>query len=112
MTESGGHKVSNGGENDVVVWAIDQSTGEPTLIQRAWTDSYELRTFSMDPSGKVLIAASTTPMPVMDQGVLSTVSAGLSIYKVGADGKLASAGKVDVDTSAGVQFWAGMLTMA
>ena len=112
LTEVGGHKVSNGGENDVVVWAINEKTGEPTLIQRAWTDSYELRTFSMDPSGKVLIAASTTAMPMMEQGVLSTVSAGLSVYKVGADGKLASAGKVDVDTSAGIQFWAGTLTMA
>ena len=87
-------------------------TSEPTLIQRAWTDSYELRTFSMDPSGRVLIAASTTSMPVMEQGVLSTVGAGLSIYKAGADGKLASAGKMDVDTSAGVEFWAGMLKMA
>ena len=106
-----GKKVSNGGENDVVVWTINESTGEPTLIQRAWTDSYELRTFSMDPSGRVLIAASTTPMAVLEQGVLSQVSAGLSLYKVGADGKLASAGKVDVDTSPGVQFWAGLLTM-
>ena len=111
MKDVDGKKVSNGGENDVVVWAINESSGEPTLIQRAWTDSYELRTFSMDPSGRVLIAASTTPMPVMEQGVLSTVGAGLSIYKAGADGKLASAGKIDVDTSAGVQFWAGMLTM-
>jgi 6-phosphogluconolactonase (cycloisomerase 2 family) len=107
-----GHKVSNGGENDVVVWAINESTGEPTLIQRAWTDSYELRTFAMDPSGRVLIAASTTPMQVQQEGVLSTVSAGLSVYKAGADGKLTSAGKVDVDTSAGIEFWAGMLTMA
>jgi 6-phosphogluconolactonase (cycloisomerase 2 family) len=112
MTDVGGHKVSNGGENDVVVWSINESTGEPNLIQRAWTDSYELRTFSMDPSGRVLIAASTTSMPVMEQGVLSTVGAGLSVYKAGADGKLASAGKIDVDTSAGVEFWAGMLTMA
>src|SRR6201999_3092418 len=104
-----GKKVSNGGGDGVVVWCVNAATGGPTLIQRAWTDSYELRTFSMDPSGKVLIAASTTPMPVMDQGMLSQVSAGLSIYKVGADGKLASAGKVDVDTSTGVQFWADML---
>jgi hypothetical protein len=48
----------------------------------------------------------------MEQGVLSQVSAGLSIYKAGADGKLASAGKVDVDTSAGVQFWSGTLNMS
>jgi 6-phosphogluconolactonase (cycloisomerase 2 family) len=110
--EVGGRKVANGGENDVVVWAVNPSTGEPTLIQRAWTDGYELRTFTMDPGGQVLIAASTTPMQVEQEGVLSTVSAGLSVYKMGADGKLTSRNKYDVDTSAGVQFWAGLLTMA
>jgi len=112
LKDVGGKKVSNGGENNVVVWAINESTGEPTLIQRAWTDGYELRTFAMDPSGQVLIAASTTPMQVLEQGVLSTVSAGLSVYKAGADGKLTNVHTYEVDTSTGVQFWSGMLTMA
>ena len=110
--EVGGRKVSNGGENNVVVWAIDPATGEPTLIQRAWTDDYELRTFAIDPSGRVLIAASTTPMQVQEQGVFPTVSAGLSVYRVGADGKLAFVHKYDVDTAPGTQFWCGLLTMA
>jgi 6-phosphogluconolactonase (cycloisomerase 2 family) len=110
--EVGGRKVSNGGENDVVVWAINPATGEPSLIQHAWTDAYELRTFAMDPAGQVLIAASVTPMQVEEQGVFSTVSAGLSVYKMGADGKLTPANKYDMDTFAGVQFWAGLLTMA
>ena len=110
--EVGGHKVSNGGENDVAVWAVNPATGEPTLIQRGWTDDYELRTFAMDPAGQILIAASTTPMQVQEQGVLSLVSAGLTVYRVGADGKLTSVHKYEVDTSAGTQFWSGMLTMA
>jgi len=96
----GGRKVSNGGENNVVVWAIDPATGEPTLLQRAWTDDYELRTFSIDPSGKVLIAASTTPMQVQEQGVLSTIGAGLSVYRIGDDGKLTFVHKHNVDTAA------------
>ena len=108
----GGKQVSNGGENNVVVWAINEKTGEPTLIQRAWTDTYELRTFAMDPSGQVLIAASTTPMQVLEQDVLSTVSAGLTVYKAGADGKLATAHTYEVDTRPGLQFWSGLLTMA
>jgi 6-phosphogluconolactonase (cycloisomerase 2 family) len=110
--EVGGRKVSNGGENDVAVWAVNPATGEPSLIQRAWTDAYELRTFAMDPGGQVLIAASTTPMQVEEQGVFSTVSAGLSVYRMGADGKLTSVSKYDVDTSTGIQFWAGLLTMS
>lgn len=110
--ELGGRKVSNGGENDVAVWAVNPATGEPSLIQRAWTDAYELRTFAMDPGGQVLVAASTTPMQVEEQGVFSIVSAGLSVYRIGADGKLTTVNKYDVDTSAGIQFWSGMLTMA
>ena len=112
LRDVNGRKVSNGGENNVVVWAIDQKTGEPSLIQRGWTDDYELRTFAIDPSAQVLIAASTTPMQVEEQGVFSTVSAGLTVYRMGADGKLASGHKYEVDTSAGIQFWSGLLTMA
>lgn len=107
-----GKTVANGGENNVVVWAVNTATGEPTLIQRAWTDTYELRTFAMDPSGQVLIAASTTSMQVLEQDVLSTISAGLTIYKAGADGKLTAAHTYEVDTKAGLQFWSGLLTMA
>jgi 6-phosphogluconolactonase (cycloisomerase 2 family) len=112
LRDVNGRKVSNGGENNVAVWAIDQTTGEPTLIQRGWTDDYELRTFAMDPSGQVLVAASTTPMQVEEQGVFSTVSAGLTVYRMGADGKLAPGHKVEVDTSGGTQFWSGLLTMS
>jgi 6-phosphogluconolactonase len=108
LMDQDGRKVSNGGENNVVVWAIDQQTGEPSLIQRAEAHGFELRTFTMDPSSKVLIAASTTPMAMPDG---STVSAGLSIYRMGTDGKLDFARKYDVDTTPGVQFWCGCLNM-
>jgi 6-phosphogluconolactonase (cycloisomerase 2 family) len=109
LVDVDGRKISNGGENNVVVWSIDDKTGEPTLIQRADAHGFELRTFAMDPTGRVLIAASTTPMPLGDG---STVSAGLSVYRMGAEGKLDFVRKYDADTSAGVQFWCGLLTMA
>lgn len=108
LTDKGGKQVSNGGENDVVVWAIEQQTGEPSLIQRAPAHGFELRTFTMDPASRALVAASTTPM-LMPDG--SQVSAGLSVYRVGTDGKLDFARKYDVDTSGGVQFWCGCLNM-
>ena len=109
LKDADGRKVANGGENNVVVWAIDPKTGEPDLIQRADAHGFELRTFAIDPSGRVLVAASTTPMPLEDG---STVSAGLSVYRVGTDGKLDFVRKYDVDTSMGIQFWSGLLTMA
>ena len=108
LMEQNGRKISNGGENNVVVWSIDPKTGEPNLIQRAEAHGFELRTFTMDPSARVLIAASTTPMPMADG---STVSAGLILYRVGADGKLDFGRKIDVDTSGGIQFWCGCLNM-
>jgi len=108
MTDAGGRKVWNGGENSVAVWAINQATGEPTRIQNADAHGFELRTFTIDPAGKVLIAASTTPMMLEDG---STVSAGLSIYRIGDDGKLGFVSKTDVDTSRGIQFWCGLLNM-
>jgi 6-phosphogluconolactonase (cycloisomerase 2 family) len=108
LIEVDGRKVSNGGENNMVVWAIEQNSGEPNLIQRADAHGFELRTFTMDPSSRVLVAASTTPMPLASG---DKVSAGLSIYRVGRDGKLDFARKVDVDTAPGVQFWCGCLNM-
>ena len=101
-------KVWNGGENSVAVWKIDRKTGEPTRIQNAPAHGFELRTFTIDPSGRVLIAASTTPLMLPDG---STVSAGLSVYRIGSDGKLTFARKYDADTKAGIQFWCGLLTM-
>ena len=109
--DDNGRKVSNGGENGMVVWALDPKTGEPTLIQHAEAHGFELRTFTIDPAGKVLIAASTTPMLVRDGDTVNTVSAGLTIYRMGGDGKLTFASKLDVDTTRGIQFWCGLLNM-
>ncbi len=107
-----GRKVWNGGQNSVAVWSLDPGTGEPTLIQNAEAHGFELRTFTIDPAGKVLIAASSTSMLVRDGDAVTNVSAGLSIYRIGADGKLSFVSKQDVDTSRGIQFWCGLLTMA
>jgi len=43
---------------------------------------------------------------------VSMLTAGLSIYRIGGDGKLTFVRKYDVDTVKGTQFWSGMLTLA
>jgi 6-phosphogluconolactonase (cycloisomerase 2 family) len=106
-----GQKISNGGENNIVVWKIDPTSGEPTRIQNADSHGFELRTFAITPDGKLLIAASQTPMLVRDGTNITRVSAGLSLYRIGTDGKLSFVRKHDVDTSAGSHFWCGLLTM-
>lgn len=107
-----GQKVSNGGENSIVVWNIDSATGEPSLAQRIDARGFELRTFTIDPAGKVLVAAATTPLLVQEGRGVRTVSAGFSIFKILPNGTLDFVRKIDVDTSHGILFWCGLLTMA
>ena len=45
-------KVAPGGENSVAAFAIDQTTGEPRLMQNLDGRGLQLRTFGIDPSGR------------------------------------------------------------
>ena len=104
----GGKKVFKGGENNVAVFSIDQGSGEPTLIQNIEAHTIHLRTFAIDPTGRLLIAASILPMAMRDG---STLPAALVLYRIGHDGKLTFARKYDVDTGKFMQFWTGIVTL-
>ncbi len=106
--EIGGRKVFKGGENNVATFAIDHASGEPTLIQNIEARTIHLRTFAIDPSGRLLIAASILPMAMRDG---STLPAALVLYRIGDDGKLTFARKYDVDTGRFMQFWTGIVTL-
>jgi len=106
--EIGGRKVFKGGENNVAVFSIDPSSGEPTLIQNVEAHTNHLRTFGIDPSGRLLIAASIQPIAMRDG---SALPAALVLYRIGADGKLTFARKYDVDTGRFMQFWTGIVTL-
>jgi 6-phosphogluconolactonase len=109
--DDGGRKVLAGGENSIAVFAIDPETGEPTLIQTAEGYGVHLRTFGIDPQGRLLVAASIRPILVRDGNEIKTLTAGLMVYRIGQDGRLTFARKYDIDTSAGQQFWSGMVTI-
>jgi 6-phosphogluconolactonase len=94
------------------VFAIDQSTGEPTLIQSIDGRGITLRTFALDPSARMLVAASQLTLPVRDGDAVKILPAGLSVYRIGADGKLDFARKYDVDLGGKNQFWSGMVALA
>ncbi len=106
-----GRKIWNGGLNDIAVWRVDPATGEPMRIQNIDAHGFEIRTFAISPDGRLLIAASQLGLPVRDGDTVKTVSAGLSFFRIGMDGRLTFLHKQDVDTSAGTQFWSGLLTM-
>jgi 6-phosphogluconolactonase (cycloisomerase 2 family) len=106
-----GQTVVINGENNVAVFAIDQASGEPTLIQNADGRAYELRTFGIDPNGRVLVAASIKPVPLREASGISTVPARQSVFSIGGDGRLELKRQYDVDTGKGLQFWSGMVTL-
>jgi len=106
-----GRRVFGGGENSIAVFSIDSSTGEPALIQHIDTRGIHVRTFALDPSGRMLVAASIMALPVREGAGVRTVPAGLSVFRVGADGKLDFVRKYDVDTGKKTQFWSGIMSL-
>jgi 6-phosphogluconolactonase (cycloisomerase 2 family) len=111
LVDLNGAKAFTGGENNVAVFAIDQVSGEPTLIQNADGHAVELRTFGIESGGRMLVAASIKPVPVRDANGTKTVPAKLCVFHVGSDGKLALKRQYDVDTGVHQQFWSGMVTL-
>jgi 6-phosphogluconolactonase len=109
VTEVAGKKIFAGGENSVAVFAIDQVTGEPKLMQNIDGRGIQLRTFAIDPGGRMLVAASIMPLPVRETNGILT--AGLTVFRVGEDGGLEFVRKYDVDTGNRQQFWSGMVSL-
>src|SRR6267143_1450364 len=104
-----GKKVFKGGENSIVAYSIDQSTGEPTPIQHIATRAIHPRTFHIDPSGRMLVAQHNLPVDVREGDAVQTISAGLSVFRIGDDGKLNFVRKYDVDVGGQAMFWMGMV---
>jgi 6-phosphogluconolactonase (cycloisomerase 2 family) len=110
-TEFQGKPVFKGGENSIVVYSIDQSTGEPTPIQHIETQKIHPRTFHIDPSGRLLVAQHNLPVNVRDGDAIKTVPAGLSVFRMGDDGKLIFVRAYDVDVGDKTMFWMGMVPL-
>jgi len=109
--EFNGKQVFRGGQNSIAVYSIDPASGEPTLIQNADPRSYHVRTFSIDPSGRLLIAASIVDMWVREGNEVRYVPAALSLFRIGADGRLDFVRKYDVELGGKFQWWAGLLEL-
>jgi len=106
-----GKKVFKGGENSIVVYAIDQATGEPTPIQHVETRGIHPRTFHIDPSGRMMVVQHNLPVDVREGSTVRTVHAGLSVFRIGDDGKLTFARKYDVVVGDKVMFWMGIVPL-
>jgi 6-phosphogluconolactonase len=105
----GTERVFAGGENTLAVYAIDPATGEPNPVQHVDTRGIHCRTFHIDSSGQILVAAHIMGLPVKDGATIHEVPACLSVFRIGADGKLDFVRKYDVDVGNRQMFWMGMV---
>jgi 6-phosphogluconolactonase (cycloisomerase 2 family) len=108
-TEVAGQRVFTGGENTLAVFAIDPATGEPNPIQHVDTRGIHCRTFHIDPSGRLLVAAHIMGLPVRDGATVRNVPACLSLFRIAGDGKLDFVRKYDIDVGERTMWWMGMV---
>ena len=62
-------------------------------------------------AGRMLVAQHNLPVNVKDGAGVKTLPAGLSVFRIVADGKLDFARKYDIDTGDKVMFWMGMVPL-
>jgi 6-phosphogluconolactonase len=109
--ESGGERVFAGGENTFAVYSINLVTGEPSLIQHVDTRGIHCRTFHIDPSGRLLVAAHIMPLLVREGAALRTLPASLALFRIDDAGRLDFVRKYDVDVGNRTMFWMGMVAL-
>jgi 6-phosphogluconolactonase (cycloisomerase 2 family) len=106
-----GKSVFAGGENTFAVYEIDMTTGEPVAIQHVDTRGIHCRTFHIDPSGRLLVAAHIMALPVGEGAAIRTVPASLAVFRIDDRGKLDFVRKYDVDVGDKTMFWMGMVRL-
>jgi 6-phosphogluconolactonase len=111
MGEYEGQSIALDGENSIAVFELDPATGRPTLIQSADTRGFHPRTFSLDPSARMLVAADLVGRRVRQGGSTVLRPANLAIYRIGSDGRLAFSDSMPVETGELMQFWSGMVSI-
>ncbi|HEY4253714.1 MAG TPA: beta-propeller fold lactonase family protein [Roseomonas sp.] len=111
MGEYQGQPIALDGENSVTVFDLDPATGRPTLVQSVDTRGFHPRTFSLDPTARMLVAADITGRRVRQGDGTVLRPANLALYRVGADGRLAFVNSIPVETGNALQFWTGMVRL-
>ena len=64
------------------------------------------------PAGRMLVAGSLAPTAVRRDGKVVVIPAGMSVFRMGADGKLDFVRKYDLDVGKFTQWWSGMIPLA
>ena len=106
-----GKKAAAGGENTIVMFRIDPVSGKPDMVQAIGTNGFHPRTFSIDPSGRMLVVANLLALPVRNGDTIRSQPATLSSYRIAADGKLEHVQTHDIETNGLTQWWSGFMLM-
>ncbi|MEO7246315.1 MAG: beta-propeller fold lactonase family protein, partial [Rubrivivax sp.] len=100
-----GREPADAASNNVAVYRFDAATGGPKLIQHIATESVHVRTFSLDASATLLVTASILPALWRHDGVVETVPARLTFFRIASDGRLSLAAVRDMGGDRAAMFW-------
>lgn len=107
-----GVRVFTSGENNIAVYEIHPETGVPSLRQHIDTESFHVRTFSCDPTGRMLVAASIKPLGIKVGDEVEIVPATLSVFRIRDEGQIEFIRKYDVRTDGSqTQYWSGLMAL-
>jgi 6-phosphogluconolactonase len=98
---------ADGGTNNIAVFRINQQTAEPSLVQNIDTHGFTPRTFSIDPSGRMLVVGNQTTQSIAG----NTVPANLAVFRIRADGMLDFAQRSDLAVGRKPLWWTGLVAL-
>lgn len=95
-------------ENSLVVYAINKRSGRLTEIQRIDSGGLNPRTFGIDPSGAMLVAANAESHLQVSGSEFRWVAKNLTTFAIARDGRLELREQYPVDSD-GIINWAGVI---
>ena len=88
---------------------VGTSSSSPSPAGLGDLHEAHVRTFAFDPQGRLMVAASIKSMAVREGNEVKIVPARLSVFRVGADGKLDFVRAYDVEATGKTHYWMGIV---
>lgn len=98
-----------GAENSIAVFGLDIETGAPQLLQHAPLAGLHARCIDLAHGGHLLVAAIRQPSARRVGHGIESCPAGLSVFRVAADGRLSLQRHHPIDVAGHQIFWAGAM---